>query len=168
MGVLRDFKGRSAGMWIQFRMDLQKQTVINPLTTMLSWTMQAIFSQLNTAARSLKNRYNGKATRRFLCTAERHVTVNNIKISSVAQTILLRRIYVAGKNNSYSGPRLKVLDIFSTDFQKSPQYQLARKYRPVAAFGWYMRTDRQIWGIQQALFFCKYAKASKTPLNRLG
>jgi hypothetical protein len=75
---------------------------------------------------------------RFLFTAELHVTVNSIKISNIAQQQQQQQQHFCGEFMSPATihrPQdiAKVPDLFSTDFQKGPQYQIARisvQWRP--------------------------------------
>ena len=70
-----------------------------------------------------------------VCIVDVHVTVNNIKILSVAQQCFLCRIYAAGNNETYLGLNVKCpiflsdfnqIGSFTTDFHKCPQYQISR------------------------------------------
>ena len=146
-------------MRTQLKMDLKKQTVINPLTTKSSWTRQAIYAQRNNVALSRRNVCNGNSTNtisvhcRAICHYQKY---KNIKCCT---TILLWRIYVVVNNTSYSGPRLK-WPIFSRQiFRKVPNIKLHGN--PSSG------SDGRTWRSQEALFN-DFANESKIPLNKLG
>jgi hypothetical protein len=61
----------------------------------------------NIASPSRNIRYSGNAIIRSICIVELRVTVNNIKISSLAQKLLLWPVFVAGNNKMYVGRHVK-------------------------------------------------------------
>jgi hypothetical protein len=64
------------------------------------------------AACSLDHYCHGKATLHSVCIVDLHVNVSNVKVWNAAQKWTLRRIYIAGSNNTKVGVHVKGL-IFS-------------------------------------------------------